>query len=117
MVKKVLVHHLVLHLHRGEVSTEKESSELFKGIIRRKSSILFKGSEGFKTPLRTININPLHYYSKLTNNCKSILNQFLLLSTSYVSFTYYLVLSSNFVDTYSKFVDISRELVEIGEFR
>ena len=53
MVKKVLVHHLVLHLHRGEVSTEKESSELFKGIIRRKSSILFKGSEGFKTPLRT----------------------------------------------------------------
>ncbi len=106
MVKKVLVHHLVLHLHRGEVSTEKESSELFKGIIRRKSNILFKGSEGFKTPLRT-----------QKTNCKSILNQFLMLSTSYVSFTYYLVLSSNFVDTYSKFVDISRELVEIGEFR
>ena len=62
MVKKVLVHHLVLHLHRGEVSTEKESSELFKGNIRRKSSILCKGSEGFKTPLRTINLLTPYIY-------------------------------------------------------
>lgn len=72
MVKKVLVHHLVLHLHRGEVSTEKKSSELFKGIIRRKSSILCKGSEGFKTSLRTHKfINPLHLHTWPIKNRQS----------------------------------------------
>ena len=61
MVKKVLVQHLALHLHRGEVSSEKESSEPFKGIFQNLVSYV-RVPKVSNPPYKLINLSIPYIY-------------------------------------------------------